>query len=185
MAQEMETKVLDIDAEVICNTLAHLGAKKVLDTRFTVDWFRPTGVREGKDPWFLRIRTNSEGQSEATWKARSELQGMIRKHKEINFMIADPVKLADLFQELGLESYAHQEKNRKSFTYRDWRFDVDQYPGMPPFLEIEGTSEAHIREAMDLLSIANNRTWNEGERTLIQDIYGLNWYDLRFTVNVA
>ena len=36
---------------------------------------------------------------------------------------------------------------------------------MPAFLEIEGNSEEHIKEAMKLLSIENNHTWADGERT--------------------
>lgn len=180
MAHEIETKVLDIDAGGVKEQLAALGAEEVQDTRLTVDWYRLKGTGQGKDPWFLRIRSNSEGKHEVTWKAKSDIIGVVRKHKEINFLIQEPEQLADLFEEIGLEKYAHQEKNRVSFSYKDWRFDLDQYPAMPAFLEIEGESEEHIKEAMRLLGIENNRTWTDGERTLIQDIYHLDWYAMAF-----
>ncbi len=180
MANEIETKILDIDAQEIKKKLLNLGAVEKLATRLIVDWFRPVGTKEGEDPWFLRIRADSTGKSEVTWKAISNIQGTTRKHKEINFVIPEPEKLADLFTELGLEPYAHQEKDRTTLTCQAWQFDLDQYPGMPAFLEIEGQSEKHVNEAIKLLALENNKTWPQGERLLIQNIYGLNWYQMRF-----
>jgi adenylate cyclase class 2 len=180
MSHEIETKVLDIHAEKIKSLLLSLGAVQTQDGRLAVDWFRKTGVKEGQDEWFLRIRSNSRGGHEVTWKAKSTIQGTTRKHKEINFPISKPEELADLFQEIGLEKYAHQEKDRTSFSYKDWMFDIDQYPGMPAFLEIEGESEEHVKEAMGLLGIENNPTWANGERILIQETYKLDWYDMKF-----
>lgn len=180
MAQEIETKVLDIDAEGVKKQLADLGAKKIQETRLIVDWYRPKGEKSGEENWFLRIRSYSDGKNEVTWKAKSDILGTARRHKEINFDIAEPEKLADLFEELSLEKYAHQEKDRTSFAFKDWQFDIDEYPGMPAFLEIEGESEDHVKEAIRLLGLENNRTWADGERKLIQNIYKLDWYDMKF-----
>jgi len=180
MSHEIETKVLDIDAKGIKEKLVALGAKKKQETRLVVDWFRIKGVKEGEDPWFLRIRSNSEGKHEVTWKAKSDILGVTRKHKEINFQIEEPEELADLFQELGLEKYAHQEKDRISFVFKDWSFDLDQYPRMPAYLEIEGASEESVKEAIKLLGLEKNPTWAKGERILIQEKYGLDWYEMRF-----
>lgn len=180
MAHEIETKVLDIDSGGIKNILKKLGAEKTQETRLIVDWYRPMGTKEGEDPWFLRIRSNSEGKHEVTWKAKSQVIGVARKHKEINFFVDQPEKLSDLFEELGLEKYAHQEKDRTTFTLKDWQFDLDQYPKMPAYLEIEGQSEEHVKEAIALLKLEKNPTWAKGERILIQDTYGLDWYDMRF-----
>lgn len=180
MAQEIETKVLDIDIENIKAKLVALGAEKSAENRLVVDWFRFKGEKSGEEQWFLRIRTYSDGRNEVTWKAKSDILGTARRHKEINFDIVEPEKLADLFEEIGLEKYAHQEKDRTSFTYKDWQFDIDQYPRMPAFVEIEGKSEEHVKEAMTLLGLENNRTWAKGERILIEEVYGLNWYDMKF-----
>ncbi|MEA2701702.1 MAG: adenylate cyclase, class 2 [Candidatus Parcubacteria bacterium] len=180
MTHEIETKVLDIDADAVSDALTALGAQKTQDTRLIVDWYRTKGDKEGEEPWFLRIRSNSAGKHEVTWKAKSDIIGIARKHKEINFFIDEPEKLANLFEELGLEVYAHQEKDRTSYTFKDWSFDIDRYPGMPPFLEIEGSSEEHIQEALVLLELGKNPTWATGERILIQERYGLDWYGMKF-----
>lgn len=180
MAKEQEVSILGIDKERIIHQLTILGAEKVLDTHLTVDWFRLTGVREGEDPWYLRIRTNSSGITEVTWKGRSQMLTTSRSHKEINFPIGHPKEMEDLFLSIGLEKYAHQEKDRISWIFKDWRFDLDTYPSMPPYLEVEGTSDDHIREAMILLGLENYETWNRGERILIQEKFSLDWYNMYF-----
>jgi adenylate cyclase, class 2 len=181
ITHEIETKILDINEKAVKEKLVSLGAEKILEDRLIVDWYGPKNLtHRGDDPWFLRIRSNSEGKHEVTWKAKSDILGTTRKHKEINFFIDEPEKLSDLFEELGIEKYAHQEKNRISFSYREWKFDIDQYPGMPAFLEIEGDSEEHVKEAIKLLNIENNRTWADGERTLIDNVYKLDWYNMNF-----
>lgn len=180
MVHEIETKVLDIDLEALKKKLVALGAQPVQETRLTVDWFRIKGTKVGLDPWFLRIRSYSNGKNEVTWKAKSDILGTARRHKEINFLLAEPDKLADLFIEIGLEKYAHQEKDRLSFSYQDWQFDIDKYPGVPVFLEIEGNSDDHVKQAIKLLGLENNRTWAQGERLLIEEVYKLDWYNMQF-----
>ncbi len=180
MAHEIETKVLEINTDELKSKLVSLGADKIQETRLTVDWYRVKGTKEGEDPWFLRIRSNSEGKNEVTWKAKSDILGVSRKHKEINFDILESEKLSDLFEEIGLEKYAHQEKDRTTFKYKDWQFDIDQYPNMPAYLEIEGSSEESIKEAIKLLELEDKATWAKGERILIQDTYSLDWYNMKF-----
>ncbi len=180
MPYEIETKVLDVDKTKVIEKMNSIGAKKILETKFSVDWFRPRGTKEGKDPWYLRIRTFSDGKAELTWKSLPKLSGITRKSKEININIDSPEKMKEILEILGLELYAHQEKERISWIHKKWRFDLDQYPGMPAYLEIEGNDEKHNKEAIKLLSLEANKAISEGERILIQKEYGLDWYDMRF-----
>ena len=180
MAHEIETKVLGIDLITVQNKLKTLGAKEIRSSRLSVDWFRPVGTPKGEDPWFLRVRSYSDGQKEVTWKAKSDILGTARKHKEINFTVSDHNLVGDLFSELNLEKYAHQDKDRISYKYKNWQIDIDQYPNMPPFLEIEGQDENHINEAIKLFDLTGFETWARGERILIEEIYGLDWYNMRF-----
>jgi len=178
---EIETKILDIDVQNIKKKLNSLGAKEIQNTRLIVDWYGPKGLtHDGDDPWFLRVRTYSNGKHEVTWKGKSDILGASRKHKEINFTISDPIQIGYFFEELDLEKYGHQEKNRISWTLNDYQFDLDQYPGMPAYLEIEGKSEKHIQEAIELLGLGGHKNSSEGERVLINEKYKLNWFDMHF-----
>jgi adenylate cyclase class 2 len=180
VSSEVETKILNIDSTSLKKTLRKLKAKKVQEIRLKVTWYRKIGWGEGDDEWFLRIRDYGDEKYEVTWKAKSLVEGIARKHKEINFFVNDSAQTEQLFEELGLEKYAFQEKGRISWVLKKWRFDLDQYPGMPACLEIEGRSDEHIREAIKLLDLGKKETSSEGERVLIQKKYGLNWYEMRF-----
>ena len=180
MTYETETKVLNVDKEEVVCTLEKLGASKILDTRFVVDWFWTPGTEEGKEPWYLRIRSTRQGICEITWKGKSSPLGASRSHQEINITVSSHQAAADFLQAIGLQLYAHQEKDRTSWTHKDWKFDLDQCPGMPAYLEIEGKSEAHIQEALKLLGLEKNVTSSEGERILIQKTFGLDWYTMKF-----
>lgn len=177
---EIETKILNVDPKAVAARLEELGARQVQDTKLVVDWYRPKGTKPGEDPWYLRIRSYADGTHEVTWKGRSEVLGTARRHREINLTVSDHAACGELFEEVDLERYAHQEKYRTSWELKDWRFDLDEYPGMPPYLEIEGQSEEHVTEAVRLLGLTGHRASPEGEKVLIESEYGLNWCDMKF-----
>ena len=178
--QEIETKILEVNSEEIAEKLKKLGAKELQNTRLTVDWYSLPNINTNNHPWYLRIRKTSDGKSEITWKSLHQVVGNTRQSKEINLNVSDFESGRNLFEAIGLVNYAHQEKDRHSFSLNDWSFDIDTYPNMPTYLEIEGKSVEHIKEAMEMLDLINHESISEGERKLIEEKYNLNWNDMRF-----
>ncbi len=179
--QEIETKILEIDVKATREKLVALGAKQIQDMRLIVDWYGPKGLTHaGDDPWYLRVRTTSDGVSEMSWKSLPKIIGNTRHSDEINLNVSDFEKAKSLLSAIGLENYAHQEKDRVSFSLKDWNFDLDQYPGMPAYLEIEGKTHEHVQEAIKILNLESHESIGEGERVLINKKYKLNWCDMRF-----
>ncbi len=177
---EIETKVLEVDVKAIVKKLKSFGAEKIQDVMLTVDWFSLLGVDKDKQPWFLRVRSYSTGKIEVTWKGDLEVLGVSRKVKEIQLSVESHEKMKLLFEAIGLVVYAHQEKKRQSWKIGDVQFDLDTYPGMPSYLEIEGPGEREITHMIEKLNLAGKETWNDGERTLIENKYELNWCDMRY-----
>lgn len=177
---EIETKVLEVNRDEIIQKLAGFGAVKTQDTRLTVDWYSPKGIENNNHPWYLRARTTSEGKSEISWKSLPKIVGNTRHSDEITVFVGDFKTAKQFLEAIDLVNYAHQEKDRTSFTLKDWNFDVDQYPDMPCYLEIEGGSHEHVNEAITLLELQSHESISEGERRLIEEKYKLNWNDMRF-----
>jgi len=178
---EIETKILEIDVKAVKEKLKTLGAEKILEERLIVDWYGPKGLtHDGDDPWYLRVRKTSDGKSEISWKSLGKFVGNTRQSKEINISVSDFEHTKSLLEAIGLEHYAHQEKDRISFTLKNWNFDLDQYPKMPAYLEVEGTSHEHVQEAIKLLNLENHKSVGEGERVLIKKEYKLDWCNMRF-----
>lgn len=177
---EIETKILEIDVEDVKSKLVSLGAKEIQNTRLYVDWYCPKGAMESGHPWYLRVRKTSDEKSEISWKSLEKFVGNTRQSDEININVSDFENSKSLLEAIGLIHYAHQEKDRISFTYKDWQFDLDQYPNMPAYLEIEGKSEEHVNEAIKLLGLENHQALSQGETKLIKERYGLDWYNMKF-----
>ncbi len=177
---EIETKVLEIDKDLILAKLENLGAIRVKDTRLTVDWYCTEEALKGSHPWYLRVRSTTDGKNEITWKSLETFVGNTRQSKEVNIDVSDFNNAKLILEAIGLVHYAHQEKDRVSFTYKDWIFDLDQYPKMPAYLEIEGSSEEHVGEAIKLLDLVEYEALSQGETKLIRERYGLDWNDMRF-----
>lgn len=177
---EIETKVLEVNRDEIVEKLRALGAEETQDTRLTVDWYSIPGTKSDSHPWYLRVRKTAHGMTEISWKSLPTIIGNTRQSQEVNVDISDFENGKKLLEAIGLSNYAHQEKDRHSFKFKDWSFDIDTYPGMPTYLEIEGTSVDHVAEAITLLGLENHQSISEGERRLIEEKYGLNWSDMRF-----
>ena len=178
--QEIEVKILEVYAISIRKKMLDLGAELLQDTRLFVDWYSPKGIIDNKHPWYLRVRKDKNGKSEMSWKSLPVFIENTRQSKEINFFVGDFDKAKQFLEALLLVHYAHQEKDRVSWKYKDWNFDLDAYPGMPAYLEIEGKSSEHIKQAIELLGLQSHKSISEGETPLIKDLYNLNWNDMRF-----
>lgn len=177
---EIETKILEVDPKKIILILDKIGAKKIKESRLLVDWYGPANLTIDQQQWYLRVRKDSLGKQEVTWKSLPKIVGNTRQSKEINVNVSDFEKTKELFESLGFVNYAHQEKDRISWTYKDWSLDLDTYPNMPPYLEIEGLSEQHVNEMIDLLELRQHTAVSDGERVLIEKLYNLDWTNIRF-----
>jgi len=177
---EIEIKLLDIDEKKLVQKLEELGAEKTQEVMLKVDWFSLPGIDKNNQPWFLRVRSYSTGKIEITWKGKHDNLGQARQVQEINLKVEDHDKTKMLFEAIGLEAYAHQEKKRISWKLDKAQFDLDTYPKMNPYLEIEAGSEEEINSLIQKLDLEGKETWNDGERTLIEGKYNLNWSDMRF-----
>lgn len=83
----------------------------------------------------------------------------------------------ELLEQLGFAYRNYQEKRRFSFLVNDVEVDIDFWPLIPPYMEIEDTDEK-INEIIDLLNLKNYEivSCNTEE---VYNKYGINIYDYR------
>ena len=177
---EIETKVLEVDVNSLVEKLNKFGAEKIQEVMLVVDWFSLSGLGKENHSWYLRVRSYSTGKIEVTWKGKYDTVGNVRQVKEINVLVDNHEKTKMLFEEIGLVCYAHQEKKRISWKLNNVQFDLDTYPKVPAYLEIEAGSAEEISNMIKKLDLIKFETWNDGERTLIERKYKLDWYHMRF-----
>lgn len=156
METEYEVRVLDIDVDNLISKLESMGAKKVgeyFQRRYVYD-FNPK--IEGK---WIRLRTNGEYTTLAIKHRQNEQS--ISGTKELEVKVEDFDKTHLILKELGYESKAYQENKRISYVLDDVEFDIDTWPLIPTYLEIEGKSEEVVKKYIKLLELESHILTNE------------------------
>jgi adenylate cyclase class IV len=66
---EIETKILEVNTDIILKKLKALGATEIQNTRLYVDWYCQKDALTTSHPWYLRVRKTSDGKAEISWKS--------------------------------------------------------------------------------------------------------------------
>ena len=151
MHTEIEERVLEIDKESIIKKLENLGAKKVGDwhqKRFVYD-FNP--VRESE---WIRLRTNGE---ETTLTYKNVESDTIDGTKELEIVVSSFDDTNKMLEVLGYKARAMQENKRIRYLFNDVEIDIDSWPMIPTYLELESDSIEKIKEVEELLEIDKSK----------------------------
>lgn len=143
--QEIECRFLEIDVQALKNRLAELGAKDFGEDLFSEMIFYSRDKNwDAEHRRIVKLRKTKNG-IEMTYKHHhtESAEGTV----EITVMVSDATKARELLEELGLEMFRQQEKKRRSFKLGDVFFDIDTWPKIPTYVELEGPSEQALKDA--------------------------------------
>lgn len=138
--KEIEVKILNIDIANIEAKIKQLGGKKIADD-FLIDrvFDTPEGtLKQTKS--LLRLRTNGTT-SFLTFKNNASIQNGIRTTDEYETAVDNADIMHTILTSLGYEQIRYREKKRISYLLGEVRIEIDEYPTIPPYIELEGTEE--------------------------------------------
>ena len=72
---------------------------------------------------------------------------------EYEVIVSDFEKISQLLLNIGLIEKAYQENKRIRYILNNIEYDIDFWPQIPPYLEIEAESWEKIDEAIELLEL--------------------------------
>ena len=146
MAIEYETKVLDINVEEIDRKLQEIGARKE-EEKLMKRWI--FDIASPEHEW-IRVRHNGD----KTTIAYKCIHGDgIGETEEIETDVSDFETASQIVSKLPLETKIYQENKRTIYRLNDIEFTIDHCPKIPPYLEIESTSEQKVKEGVSLLGL--------------------------------
>lgn len=179
MIQEFETHLLNIDRAALVAKLESLGAKKTKDVLMRRVTFDFPDRRLDAERAFIRVRDNGAGKIELAFKrnARSGETGVMASD-EIEFEISDMGIAQKFFEAIGIEAKQFIETKRLSYELGDLHFDIDEWPMLPPFLEIEGPNKHRVLEGVRLLGYAEADTF-QGDAGNMYDQAGIDWKSMK------
>ena len=174
MHTEYEVRVLDIDTEKIILKLEALGAEKIaeFDYKRRVYNFHPA-----VDHKWIRLRTDGKKTTLTIKKLESyEIDGT----KELEIEVSDFEETNLILNELGYTAHTYQENRRIQYTYNGVEIDIDYWPLIPTYVEVEGPSEEAIYKTVEALGFTKDSCTSRDVEGIYLD-YG---YDLGTIYNL-
>ncbi len=150
MNTEIEIKILDINVDAIKSKLSELGAEKIAERnmrRFVYDC--------NKERSFVRLRDDGE-KNTLTFKERKTYE--IDSTKEIEVVVDNFEETHKLLLSLGLSLTAYQENKRISYVLDGVEVEIDFWPKIPAYLEVEGKSVEDVERVVKLLGFTMEQT---------------------------
>ncbi len=175
--EEIEVKFLDIDVSVIEAKLIAIGATKVGETLSRISCFDYPNYRlRDTDAW-IRLRTEFD-KTALTYKQRlgatshdgsTSDTGM----KEVEVEVSDFDKAKEFLFSIGLIEKFAEERKRVRFEKDGIEIDIDTWPLLSPYLELEGNSW----EALQALATLLGLPWESHMKCSAMQVYALNGID--------
>ncbi len=153
---EFEARILEIDHNEIVAKLEALGAKKVKDVfqrRYVYD-FNP--IQKHK---YIRVRTDG---IKTTLSIKQVEKDTIDGTKELEIEVSDFEKANEILNILGYFPKGYQESKRLEYKLDNVVFDIDTWPLIPEFMEIEGPNAESVWNMVDLLKIPREKVITSG-----------------------
>lgn len=151
MKTEYEVRVLEINHDECVKLLEEMGAKKIMDVmqeRYIYDV-----IPYDPHKW-IRLRTNGEKTTLTIKDLKSQsIDGM----KEIEIEVNDFTKTNLLLESLGYKNKGFQQNKRVQYILDGVEIDLDHWPHIPEYIEIEGKCEDDVNEMIERLGIDKNK----------------------------
>jgi adenylate cyclase class 2 len=150
MKTEIETRFLDIDRDQLTKKLRSLNAVDHGEVRLEETIFEAAdGSWVGKHK-FIRLRKIGD-RTVLTYKENAGQT--ISSAQEIEFEVSDFTQCSELLGKTGLKVKRTIEKDRHTFTLNGVTLDIDRWPKLPVYVELEGQSVAALERVAAQLGL--------------------------------
>ena len=167
---EIEAKFLEIDKPKLVGQLLQLGAADLGEEKITEQIFHDPDGKWNAEGKFGRIRTTSKG---ITFTYKHVREQTATGTTEIEFKITEPDKVKAFLEAMGLVMDRAQEKVRHKFQLGDVTVDIDTWPKIPTYVELEGPSEDAIKQSAEVLGFDWTKAVFGTAALVIERIYKL------------
>ncbi len=140
--EEIEVKFLEIDIDILKNKLKSLGATFMgsFDYKRKAYDFADRSLAE-KNAW---VRLRDEGDRVVlTYKQRFGIEKDILQGggmKEVETIVSDFVITDEFLSSIGMIQKFYEENKRERYILDNVEIDIDTWPMIPPYVELEGST---------------------------------------------
>ena len=168
METEYELRVLEVNKEEIIKKLEELWATKkgIFEQKRYVYDLRPAE----KDKW-IRLRTNG---TVTTLTYKDIVSNTVDGTKELEIEVESFEKTNEFLERIGFKNRNYQENERIQYILNGVEIDIDSWPMIPPYMEIEGESEEEIINLKKILNIDETKVTTLNCDDIYKQIYKID-----------
>lgn len=168
MHTEYEARVLEINKKELEKRLLELGATKVADFDYKrrIYNFHP----ETNKKW-IRLRTNG---TKTTLTIKELTDTTIDGTKEMEIEVSSFEETNKMLNELGYASHTYQENKRTRYILDNVEIDIDTWPYIPTYVEIEGKSVDEVENTIAKLNLDKAKQTSIDVQGVFKEFYNID-----------
>lgn len=184
MQTEIEAKFLNIRKDDFRKRLRDIGPHLVqperLMRRKIFDFVDERLMRVGG--W---VRVRDEG-DKITLSYKQLNDRSLHGTQEVSVTVDDFERAGEFIKAIGLVEKAYQETKRESWRWEGTEIEIDTWPWIPTFVEIEGAQEEKVRAAVSQLGLDWSQALHGSVEIVYQHYYNVteqeidNWEPITF-----
>ena len=165
---EYEVRVLEIDKEKFIQKLEMLGA--TFKGEFEQKRYVYNIIPKCDEKW-LRLRTNGKN---TTLTYKSVEKNSIDGTQELEIEVEDFEKTNKLLELAGIKNKGYQENIRRKYILDGVEIDIDTWPLIPTYVEIEGKDEESVVNMIKKLEIEYKKIITLDVQSIYKEIYNID-----------
>lgn len=152
MQTEIEAKFLQVDHDEIREKLKALGATLEQPMRLMRrrNYDFPGRTLEKEKTGWVRVRDEGD---KCTLAYKQLNDRTLHGTKEISVTVSSFEDTCLLLEQIGLEAQSYQETKRESWVLGDTQVEIDEWPWIKPFIEVEAPSEKELNAIVAKLGL--------------------------------
>lgn len=175
--REVEVRFLDVNKDELITKIKSLGGED-----FGELMLEETIFYDFRDEWrenhkLVKIRDNSKKVT-VTYKHFMEVS--IDGTEEIEFEVSNKNSAKMFLEKCGLVAFREQQKLRHTFKLDEVIIDIDTWPKIPTYIELEGVDEKSIKQAANKLGLDWTNAVFETPGKVIEKRYNIPITTLRY-----
>ncbi len=173
---EIEVKIIGIDVDKLIVRLKELKAEPIFSGIVRCLHFDFPDGRLRKAGRLMRLRRweAEEGfkdKFEICTKGPKEIVDGCKSREELETYVEDADKFEALMDRLGFEVTLNNDKHRQSYVLGGAHIDIDAYPGVPVYMEIEALSSHVIDDTIEALELQEYERSTETANEMFKRLY--------------
>lgn len=168
MQSEFEAKFpLDVSKEDFRERLRKSGASLLVAERVMRRVLFGQEHNPGLTCDYIRLRDEVDKVTLSAKKHIHGEEGSMGDNKEAVTEVSDFDATLSVLREAGLIQSSDQQTKRESWIIGDTHVEIDTWPGLAPYVEIESTSEALVQQTAELLEL----DWSRRAITSVEELF--------------